>query len=86
MADDHELESKPRGWIWRVAMIIIAFYVLSVGPVVWVFDYEIDPCYGTIDFSYGSTLETVYSPLIWLAKKAPWFGECLETYVLWFCR
>ena len=81
MTDDHELERKPGGPIWPVAVILAVLYVISIGPVAWV-------CwqFGDVDFSYGSTFGMVYWPLIWLAEEVPWFGVCLDTYVFWFLR
>ena len=36
MADDHELEPKPRGQIRSGVVIFAVLYPLSVGPVAWV--------------------------------------------------
>ena len=82
MADGHELESKPRGAICPIVVILAALYVLSAGPVAWAcwqLDHE-------LNFSFGSTFGTVYWPIIRLTEEVRWFGWYFDAYVLWFLR
>ena len=58
-----------------VAIALIALYVLSVGPAVWI--------HRKTGVEKGVYLEVIYAPLIWLHANTP-LKDGLEGYVRFF--
>lgn len=61
-----------------ILMFLPLFYVLSLGPAVWLHDR------GMMGLAATDALETFYYPLQWASERSPAVSQPLEWYVgLW---
>jgi hypothetical protein len=73
------MEAHPRKYangpvIVLAIIVILALYVLSIGPVVWYFG----------EFPDRPLVTGFYAPLLWLGDCHPWFYEFLDHYAAWW--
>ena len=73
--DGPEPSSRGAGWGWVVwPAVVLVLYVLSTGPVLWMFNRKIVPRGGTVRMA-----QIVYSPIEW-ANGAKALGKPLRMY------
>jgi hypothetical protein len=82
MADDVETPSRSRALLWIAALVFALplLYVLSLGPVVWIF-VRTKGFGGLVPVE---PLEVFYSPVIWLDGHNDIFHHLLSDYVKLF--
>ena len=70
--------NQPRSKRWGTVVLLAVFYVLSIGPVVWVRPLVERAEPGNIS---TKALKIVYAPLLWIGENADWFSAFLNWYV-----
>ena len=85
MHDNSDMDDKPtkRGGGTAVMVLVLVavlivlpmLYMLSVGPAVWM---------ATSGRMNPKTLNAIYSPVEWTAKRIPGGGDALLWYVRWW--
>lgn len=66
------------GVIVVTLLLLPLFYVLSVGPAVWVYDRAL------VGTQLADVCERIYWPLEWTARTVPFVERPLEAYISWF--
>ncbi len=62
----------------RILLLVFLIYVLSIGPIGWLFINEVAPR------DLLPYFETVYAPLKWLKQSSDSFAALLDSYIsLW---
>jgi hypothetical protein len=81
MADNVENGSRKRGlaWIGSLCIGLPLFYVLSIGPAVFV-------CSKTKSDTMETYAEKFYAPLVWFSKQNTALTNPLESYVLFWIK
>ena len=76
--DDELEESSSRAslswFLWLPLAALI--YFLSLGPAIWVYEHNQSA-------AVRKSLETIYRPLEWAARK-PGVGKIIEAYAKWW--
>ena len=62
-------------WFLGSLGLVVAFYVLSTGPYVWLAERLGD--WDMLDFA-----ERIYAPLIWLAEES----DVFESFIRWYLQ
>jgi len=80
MDEASHAKSPSHAWLWTTSVVIALplFYVLSIGPVIYLGKKDHLP------ESLADKMETFYQPLGWMADHIPLVGEALDTYAGWW--